>query len=85
MADTEVKPTDNSKTNQPPAVETVKEDDNKPAPPAEQPAPEPTQEQDEPPTPILRRSTRTTRTKPDRWTYGHNHKLLFVHLRSLSY
>ena len=55
-------------------METVKEDNNEPAPPSEQPEPEPTQEQDEPPTPILRRSTRTTRTKPDRWTYSHNHK-----------
>ena len=55
MADSEVKPTNNGKTDQPPEVETVKEDNNKPAPPAEQPAPEPTQEQDAPPTPILRR------------------------------
>ena len=54
-------------------METVKEDDDKPAPPAEQPAPEPTQEQAEP-TPILRKSTRTDKTQPDRWTYGHNHK-----------
>ena len=74
MADTEVEPTNNNNTNQPPEVETVKEDDDEPAPPAEQPGPEPTQEQAEP-TPILRRSTRTTRNEPiNRWTYGHNHK-----------
>ena len=73
MADAEVEPTNNGNTNQPPQVETVEEDDDEPAAPAEQPAPEPTQEQAEP-TPILRRSTRTNKTEPDRWTYGHNHK-----------
>ena len=67
MADAEVEPTNNGDTNQPPEVETVEEDDNEPAAPAEQPAPEPTQEQAEP-TPILRRSTRTNKTEPDRWT-----------------
>ena len=61
MADTEVEPTNDGDSVQPPEVETVKEDNNEPAPPAEQPAPEPTQEQAEP-TPILRRSTRTNKT-----------------------
>ena len=44
MADAEVEPTNNGNTNQPPEVETVKEDNDKPAALAEQPAPEPTQE-----------------------------------------
>ena len=74
MADTEVEPTNNGNTNQPPEVETVEVDNDEPAPPAEQPAPEPAQEQDAPPTPIFCRSTRTNKTKPNRWTCSHNHK-----------
>ena len=63
VADTKVKLTNISETNQPPVVEIV-EDNNEPAPPAEKPAPEPAQKRDESPPPILRRSNRTTKNEP---------------------